>query len=361
MSAPEPSGDMHAAGVVAALRQLTHDVAIECLGGRALAGTGAKMLEWAHGMDVVGLAEGLGSLPSHVRALARLRRHFAEGRYDVALLVDYPGFHLRVAATAAAAGVPVLYYVAPQVWAWGGWRMRSLRRNVRVLAVVLPFEEAYFKAAGIPTEFVGHPLLDRRNETSRAAARAGMGLDPACPVLAVFPGSRRQEIDRLWPTFSEAARRVAAAVVGLKVIVGARMRYPGFEDRGVWHEDTHTVLAAADVALCKSGTVTLEAAIHGTPMVIAYRMHPLTFAVARRLVRVHHVGLVNILAGRAVVPEFIQRAATPEALANAIIELLDSAGSAAERQRAALADIRGRLGSPGAGRRVAEMAMRLVA
>ncbi len=328
-----------------------------------MAAEGVEIIEPMERLSAMGLVEAVRTLPKHLRLLRRLKRYFAAGRYKLAVLIDYPGFHLRVAAAAAASGLPVLYYIAPQLWAWGKWRARSVRKNVRSMAVVLPFEKAFFQSCGIPVEFVGHPLLDRPPQPSCAAARRAMGLDVEKPVLGLFPGSRTQEIDRMWPTFREAARHLRQAVPQLQTAVAATAgdTYSGGEGLLFWRKDAASVFAAADAVLCKSGTATLEAALSDTPMVIAYRMHPLTYAIARRAVRLSRVGLVNLLAGRDVAPEYLQRDARPQTLATAIRPLLDPAGVAATRQREAFAQVRVQLGSPGAGRRVAEMARRLVA
>ena len=346
-----------------ALKERLAGVGIDAVGGCSMARSGANVVESVDGLSVMGLAEGVGTIPAHVRLLLRLRKRFAVGLYDLVVVVDYPGFHLRVAAAAAAYDVPVLYYVAPQLWAWGSWRLRSIRRNVRQMAVVLPFEEEYFRSRGVVTEFVGHPLLDRDLSPSVENARASLGLSDGAPILGLLPGSRVTEIYRLWPRFRDAAKRLSESMPTLRVLVAAMngIEYPGAADFQFCHENSASVLAAADAVLCKSGTATLEAALSGTPMVVAYRMHPFTYAVARRAVRVRHVGLVNLVAGREVCPEFLQSEATPRALARAVAPLLDPESSAASRQRVALLEIRARLGGSGATQRVAAMAERMVA
>jgi lipid-A-disaccharide synthase len=308
-------------------------------------------------LSAVGTVEALGTVREHWRLLDELDARLASGAYRAVLLVDYPGFHLRLARRAAARGVPVIYYIAPQLWAWGAWRAAGLRRTVRHLAVILPFEEAYFRARGIPSTFVGHPLLDRPPAPCRETARQRLGIDPQVPVLAVFPGVRRIERARLWAPFREAARRARRAIPNLEVVVAASHgSLPGFEG-ATWSTDSGVVLAAADAALCKSGTSTLEAALAGTPMVVAYRAHPLSYWLARRLVRVSHIGLVNLVAGAAVAPELLQRAASPARLSAAVLPLLEPGSAAISRQTDALAGIRARLGSPGAARRVAELVL----
>jgi lipid-A-disaccharide synthase len=311
--------------------------------------------------SVVGFVEAVESLPRHYRLLRRTRAAFRAGSYDVAVFVDYPGYHLRAAAAAAAAGVPVLYYIAPQLWAWGAGRVRRLARAVRQLAVILPFEEPFFREHGVPTTFVGHPLKDRTPPPSREAARRALGIEDGRPVLGVFPGSRAQEVRRIWPVAREAARLVRAARPELQVLIaGTRVaQYADAGDMRVLMDDPSLVFAAADAGLCKSGTTTLEAALADLPMVITYRLHPLSNFIARRLLRVPWVGLVNLVAGEPLCPELLQGAATPRALADALVPLLDPADPATRRQRAGLATVRQRLGDPGAAERVASLVLAL--
>ncbi len=336
---------------------------MEGIGGPSMAALGTTVIQSIDQLSAMGLSEVVRTLPRHAALLRRVRRLFSERRYDVAILVDYPGFHMRVAAAARRARIPVLYYVAPQLWAWGTWRVRSIRKNVRSLAVVLPFEEEFFRSRGVAAEFVGHPLLDEEPLLQRESARRALGIAEETPVIGLLPGSRRQEVDRLWPRFREAAVRLRGVIDDLEVLVAGLpgIDYARADGCAIRDEDAATVLAAADAVICKSGTATLEAALAGTPMVVAYSMSPLTYAVARRVVRVEQIGLVNLLAGRRVAPEFIQNDATAERLAEAARGLLDRAGSAAREQRMAFTEVRQQLGLPGAGKRVAEMARRLVA
>ncbi|HUL02108.1 MAG TPA: lipid-A-disaccharide synthase [Gemmatimonadales bacterium] len=358
VSAGEPSGDAHAAAVVTALRRRL-DVDVDAFGGPALEAAGARVLDRMEQYSVMGFVEALQKLPSHFRLLGRVREAFRAGRYDLAVLVDYPGYHLRAAEAAAAAGVPVLYYVAPQMWAWGSGRVRRLA-SVRRLAVILPFEEAFFRERGVPATFVGHPLRDRPAPLTRDEARRQLGLDADRPVLAVFPGSRAQEVRRLWPPFREAARLVLARRSDVQIVVAGtpQGQYPDLDAARM--SDSVAAFAAADAALCKAGTTTLEAAIADVPMVIAYSLHPVSFAIASRLLHVPHVGLVSLIAGDRVAPEFLQGAATPAVLAEAVLPLLDRDSVAARQQRAGLAVVRERLGPPGAADRVAAIAAELV-
>ena len=328
-----------------------------------MAQSGANVIESSENLAVVGLAEGFRAIPAHAGLLSRLRKRFVEGLYDLVVLVDYPGFHLRVAAAAAANDVPVLYYIAPQLWAWGSWRVKSIRKNVQQVAVVLPFEEEYFRSRGVSADFVGHPLLDSDLSLAAEDAWTSLDLTEGAPLLGLLPGSRASEIRRLWPSFRDAAKSLTESVPSLRVLVAAMdgIEYPGAPEFQYCRGNSAAVIGASNAVLCKSGTATLEAALLGTPMVIAYRVHPLTYAVARPVVQVSHIGLVNVIAGHEVCPELLQNAATPQALVRAVRPLLDRTSVAASRQRDAFVQIRGQLGGPGATERVADMVGRMVA
>jgi lipid-A-disaccharide synthase len=278
--------------------------------------------------------------------------------------VDYPGFNMKLAAAARDAGVPVLYYITPQVWAWGARRLAELARTVTKAAVILPFEEPLLRQHGIDVTFVGHPLLDRAAELpSHSAARRQLGLGDGDRVLALFPGSRAQEVERHLDTFVAAAEIVAQRVDGLRVVVAegsglhidrARCPYP------VVSSSSFVILRAADAALCKSGTTTLEAAVAGCPLVVGYRTSAWTYALAKRVVRIPRIALVNVLAGRALAPEFVQNALEPRAVADALVPLLDPSSPARAEAIAGLRDVRAQLGQPGAAGRVAALAVALV-
>ncbi len=364
VSAGEPSGDQHAGALVSALRRRVPGIAVEAVGGACLEAAGASLVARIEDLTVIGFVEVLRKVPAHLRLLRLIRERLARGDVGLVVLVDYPGFHLRVAAEARRAGVPVLYYVAPQLWAWGARRVRKMARTVARLAVILPFEEAYFSARGVATTFVGHPLLDRPAlEADRPGVKRALGLDPARPLLGLFPGSRPQEVGRLWPVFREAAARLVAERPGLQLLAAAvpGAAYPAPGAIRVIEGRARECFAAADAALCKSGTSTLEAALAGTPLVVAYRMHPLSYLLARGLVRVRWIGMVNLVAGRTVAPELIQGAVTAEGLARAVGPLLQPGSAERQAQLEGLAEVRRRLGAPGAAERAADLARALLA
>ena len=363
ISAGEASGDAHAAHLARALKAALPGAILEGTGGPRMADAGVHLRHSHTDLGASGLFEAARSLPRHVLLLRNLGRRLREGRYDLLIVVDYPGFHLRLARVATRAGIPVLYYIAPQLWAWGESRAARLSSVTRRLAVVLPFEEAFFRSRGVNASFVGHPLLDEPPAPSRTAARAALKVEPRDSVLGLFPGSRPHEVRRLWPAMRDAALLARRALRRLQVIVSAapECQYPGSEDFVFGSGGSAQVMAAADAGLCKSGTTTLEAVLADLPMVIAYRMHPWTHAIARRVVRVTRIGLANLVAGRDIAPELVQDDATPERLAAAVLPLLDRDGLAARAQRSAFQDVRARLGTPGASARVAVMARELVA
>jgi lipid-A-disaccharide synthase len=333
------------------------------VGGDGMRDAGVEILEHADNLAVMGFVEVLRHLPRHWALLRQLERRIRGGRVALVVLVDYPGFNMKVAKAAADAGVPVLYYITPQVWAWGAGRLDKLARWVTRAAVILPFEQELLARHGIDATFVGHPLLDRAETMpDRAAARSALGLAPDAPVLALFPGSREQEILRHLDDFVRVADELKRRVPRLQVVVSvaptveldaARCPFP------MVHSASFTVLRAADAAMCKSGTTTLEAAVAGCPLVVAYRTSAVTYALARRLVRIPHIGLVNVVAGREVAPEFVQDALQPAAVADALQPLLTDGDPRRTAMLAGLGEVRAALGTPGAALRVAEMAMAL--
>lgn len=361
--AGEASGDLHGGVVAERLRALAPERPLVGVGGRQMAAAGVTLLQHVDELAVMGFVEVLRHVPKHWALLRTLRRRLAGGGVGLLIVIDYPGFNMKLAAAARAAGVPVLYYVTPQVWAWGAGRLPKLARLVTKAAPILPFEEKLLRDHGIDATFVGHPLLDRATALpSREEARARLGLPQGAPVLALFPGSREQEIARHLGDFVAIGQEMRRRVPGLEVRVSvaptitldpARCPFP------LVHGESFSVLRAADAAVCKSGTTTLEAAVAGCPLVVAYRTSAWTYAIASRLVKIPHIGLVNVVAGREVAREFVQDALEPSAVSEELQRLLDRGSARRAEVVRGLADVRSRLGTPGAGDRVARLALAL--
>jgi lipid-A-disaccharide synthase len=364
--AGEASGDLHAAAVVAAMRRLAPDVSIAGVGGARTKAAGATLLEDITAHAVMGYAGVLRQLPAHVRLLRMLRTRMRGGDVGLVILVDYPGFNLRVAGAARAAGVPVLYYITPKVWAWRAGRLKTMRETITRAAVILPFEERFLREHGIAATYVGNPLLDgARDLPSRAQARAKLGLPENARVLALFPGSRRGELAHHLGAFTATALELQRRIPGLRVIVGVA---PGMRiDAGrapfqLVEGDSYAVWRAADAALVKSGTSTLEAALADCPLIVAYRVGRANYEIARRLIRgISYIGLVNLVVGRSVAPEFIQHEMQPLAMANALEPLLVPGSAERAAMLASLAEVRVALGEAGASERVARLALEMLA
>ena len=359
--AGEVSGDQHAAGVARAIRASGAPFALVGVGGDRMREAGVQLIEHVARLAHFGFVEPLRHLPQYRRLRRDLRTRIEGGGVALVILVDYGGFNLKIAAVAAAAGVPVLYYITPQVWASRAGRMHTMARTVTQAAVILPFEAALLTANGVNATFVGHPLLDRAQALpSRAEARRAIGVAGDDRLLALFPGSRAGEVLRHLEPFVEAARELQRRHPALKVVVGAaphvnipaeRCPYP------LVHGSSFELLRAADAALCNSGTTTLEAAVALCPMVVAYRVDPITYALAKRFIKIPFIGLVNVVAGCEVAREFVQGALQPQDLADALDPLLDPASAARAAMISELRRVRGMLGEPGAAERVATMAV----
>jgi lipid-A-disaccharide synthase len=363
--AGEVSGDLHAAAVARELTARKAPYALTGIGGNEMRAAGVELVEHVERLAVMGFVEVLQHVPKHWALLRELRRRIESGRVALVILIDYPTFNMKVAEAATAAGVPVLYYITPQVWAWGSDRLSRLAKTVTKAAPILPFEEALLTKHKIDATFVGHPLLDRlATLPDKPTARAELGLKEDGRVLALFPGSRAQEIERHLDRFVATAKELERRDQSLRVVVSvaphvhvdpARCPYP------MIHGKSFTVLRAADAAMCKSGTTTLEAAVAGCPLVVAYRTSALTYAAAKHLVKIPNIGLVNVVAGYRLAPEFVQDALQPKTVADALEPLLDLNSEARRTMLDGLARVRDALGDPGAATRVATIALELAA
>jgi len=366
ISAGETSGDLLGAGLACALRERRPDVEIVGMGGAEMARAGVELVQDASAVAVVGLFEVLAHLGEIREAMRRLERAVREFRPDVLVPIDFPDFNLRLAGRAREAGVDVCYFVSPQVWAWRRGRLRTIRERVRRMLVLFPFEEAFYREAGVPVTFVGHPVVERVPAGERRPdLLAAAGLDPGRPVVALAPGSRRGEVARVLPAMLDAARRLHRERPRIQFLVS---RAPGLPDG--WIEgpveaaglgpaarvhagDYPAILTACAAGAVASGTATLEAAMAGLPMVVAYRISALSYAVARRFVRLDHVAMPNLVAGRRIVPERIQGECDGAVLAADLAAYLDDP-DLVRRVRADLAEVRVRLGGPGAYDRAAD-------
>jgi lipid-A-disaccharide synthase len=357
ISTGEPSGDVYAGDLVRRLRQDHPGLDVFGLGGNEVEAAGGRLLAHQRDVAVVGLLEVLRHLGDLRALFRRLLDEADRTRPDVAVLVDYPDFNLRLARELHARGIPVVYYVSPQIWAWRRGRIRQIRRDVRRMLVLFPFEEALYREAGVPVTFVGHPLVERlRPVANRAAFLREIGIDPQRPVVAVLPGSRRREVAHNLPPLAGAARLLKQRRPDAQLVVAAADNLPDDAFHGLdvprVRGRTHALLSAADCGIVASGTATVEAALLDLPMVVVYRLAPLTYALGRPFVRLDRFAMVNLVAGRDVVPELIQGGFTPERVAGETLRLLDDPARRAGMKRD-LAFVRERLGGPGASQRAA--------
>src|SRR5262245_6096581 len=369
LSAGEASGDLHGALLCRALRAQAPQVALFGMGGPRMAAEGMDLLADVTRRASVGTTEALGRVPALWRTFRALRHRLEAQRPSVLVVIDFPEFNLRLARAAHRAGVPVVYFVPPQIWAWRPWRVRTIRRWISLVLAVLPFEPAIYRRAGVPVEFVGHPVLDALDDApSRGEARARFHLAPDALVIGLLPGSRAEEVARTTPMMREAARLIAAAhpeatfALGLAPTVDAqpvRSALAGGPPVAIVSGAGHAVIRAADLLLATSGTVKLEAALLGTPLVVCYRISPVTELIGRLFLRVPWIGLTNLTLGREAVPELYERRdATPERLAAEALRLLDVPG-VLDAQRAAFVGLRGLCGEPGVGARAARHVLKL--
>jgi len=362
--AGEASGDMHAAAFVRELRRRRPNLEVVGVGGAQLRAAGMSTVVDSEHVATMGFVETLGTIGKHVRLYRTLVAMLESDPPDLLVLVDYPEFNLLLARRAKALGVRVFYFIGPQVWAWRPRRIAKIRARVDKMAVVFPFEADLYNVDGRRfAEFVGHPLLDIVGTTrDRRATREAHGLDPDRPVLALLPGSRSKEVSQIGPPMLEAAAALRGEgwqpIVAVAPGLAEEHWRPLVEGSGiaVARDDTYNVLGCADAAVVASGTATVETALLACPMVIVYRMAPLSFQIARRLVRVEWIGMPNIILRRSVFPELIQ----DEVTAPAIVAAVRSLREREPEMRAALGELRGALGEPGAAARAADLALELV-
>lgn len=368
ISCGEPSGEFYAAELVAELRRRCPDLEAFGLGGDRLAAEDVRLLAHLRDLAVVGLVEVL----SHLRRLKRLFdsvvAEAARVRPDVAVLIDYPDFNLRLARELKKLGIPVVYYVSPQLWAWRRGRIKDVKRDVAKMLAIFPFEEKIYQDAGVPVSFVGHPLIDHvKPPADRAAVAARLGLAPDRPVIALLPGSRNKEVAFNLPPMLGAVPLLRGRRPELQFVLAAapHLRARAFEEASaagvrVMEGVTRDVLSSARVAIVASGTATVETGLTLTPMVVVYRLSGLTYALGKPLVSVANYAMVNLIAGRVVVPELIQSDFTPERVSEETLKILDD-GPARARMLHDLQEVRSKLGKGGATRNVADEVMPFLA
>jgi lipid-A-disaccharide synthase len=372
----EPSGDLYAGALTAEIRRRVPSADVFGLGGERLAAAGGRLVGDFRGLSVTGLTEALRVVP---RSLAMIRRLVEAARTtppDAFVAIDFPDFNFRLVAAIRRLRIPVVYYVPPQLWAWRPGRIRTIQRHVQRVLVIFPFEERLYREAGVPVEFVGHPLVEMACASHpREPFLADIGLAPEAPTLALLPGSRTNEVERLVPVMAGALPMIRRQVPALQVLVarapnlrsalfGPLRRLAAGEGDAPplplveVEQRTDEVLAASDVAVTASGTATVQCALHERPMVVVYRLSPMTYRLGKPLVKVDTYAMANLVAGRRIVPELIQEACTPARVADEAVALFVDHGLHA-RVRKDLREVKHRLGAPGASGRAAEAVLRV--
>jgi lipid-A-disaccharide synthase len=355
--AGEESGDAHGADLIAALRARMPALECEGLGGRKMAAAGMHLRHDLAADAIMGFTEVLRRLPALRRLMRETEARLAAWRPDALVLIDYPGFNIRLARRAHALGIPVVYYISPQVWAWKKGRLKTLARCVDKMLVIFPFEEAIYRGIGVDCVYVGHPLIER---TANYTPRRSFEGDP---VIGLLPGSRAQEIARLLPPLLDTARGIAERLPRARFVCPCVNEDRAAQIRALAGEfplelcpgGMYDVLAAARFCMVASGTATLETALFGVPFVIVYRLGAINYALARMLVNIRHIGIVNIIAGREIVPEFIQQRASAAHLLPVALELIADTPRRA-RMLEDLAALRGQLHGGAATRAAREIA-----
>jgi lipid-A-disaccharide synthase len=369
ISCGEPSGDLYAGALAVEIRRRQPDAAIFGLGGQRLMAGGGELIADYRGLSVTGLVEAIRVLPKSLSVFNRLVDSARTEKPQALVVIDFPDFNFRLAAAVKKLGVPIIYYISPQLWAWRKSRMQVMKRLADRVLVIFPFEEQIYRDAGVPVQFVGHPLVDlARAQEPKDTFLAELGLDPGRPIVALLPGSRPNEVQRLLPVMRDAVAQISARLPDAQFVTA---RAPSLDDRlfsslkwnGVRPVEvlarTDDVLAISDVAITASGTATVQAALHGRPMVVVYRLSPLTYRLGRRFLLVENVAMVNLIAGRRIVPELIQENCTAENIAAETLTLLTNPERADETRRG-LEDVRSKLGGPGASGRAAEAVLEVV-
>ena len=372
ISAGDPSGEKHAARLIGELRRLSPAIEVRGIGGDSMAREGAELLCTLDRLAVMGLVEVIRHLPFFYSLLKVIALDFQRWKPDLVVLVDFPDFNLRLARAARKSGIPVLYYISPQIWVWREGRRKTIARLADRMAVIFPFEVELYRGENLKVEFVGHPLTENLIPGCTREEFCGIwGFDPRKYIVGLMPGSRAQELSRHLDIFLDAAAIMAGArpdlQFGLGLLPHIRAALSREDRRHLAELDIHEIendstslIAFSRVLLTKSGTTTMEAALLGTPMVIAYRTNPLSYFLARALVRVNKIGMPNLLVAEPAVPELIQNQVKPETLARLALELVDESSCARQRVLAQYGEVRRILAAEkGASRRVAEIVLEM--
>jgi len=369
----EASGDLHGAKLMSAITAQLPDTKFFGVGGKNMAAEGCEILIPGEELAVMGIVEIVGHLPVILNAFNKLKREFyGSNKPDALVLIDFPEFNLRLARQAKKAGIPVLYYVSPQVWAWRRGRVKKIAAVVDSLAAIFPFEPAFYNGQDILVKYVGHPLLDEFEEAGNCQdLRPRLQISQDKNVVGLFPGSRHNELRYMLDTLVESAQLIFDKEPEVHFLVPVantlsradiQSRFPTELPVSFIESDDATiydVASSCDTILTVSGTVTLQIALVGTPMAIFYKVSPLTYAIGKRLIKVDHAGLANIVAEERIVPEFIQDMATPQNLADEALRVLNDSRYASD-MRSALEQVHTKLGEPGCSARVAEMLLQLL-
>lgn len=360
--AGEPSGDLHGSLLCSAIKKRHPDWKLWGVGGDLMATSGCELWRNARSWSVMGFAEVLKALPKFHERMTSLVAEINRRRPDAVILIDFPGFNLKLAKKVHALGIPVMYYIVPQVWAWGQKRVEIFRKHIDRTVVVFPFEKEFFEKHGVKADWIGHPLVDYVHaNATRNEIRDVLGIRPNEKLIALLPGSRLQDFESHLPTFAEAVKLIGGKVEGIRWALGlaptlADQVRPFLERAGKQPIPVTTavydLMSAADVVLTKTGTATVECAIIGTPMVTVYKTGWLNFAIARRVVKVPFIAMPNLIVKSKIVPELIQHDATPQAISAVATAILNDP-TVAQAQREGLAEVRIQLGTPGAVTRAA--------
>ena len=369
LSCGEASGDLYAGALVEALRRREPDIDVAGLASDRFAAAGGRLIADFHGLSVTGLTEALSVVPRSLRMIKRLTKVAREEKPHALILIDYPDFNFSLMRRISRLGIPVIYYISPQIWAWRSGRIKQMKRYVDRVLPIFPFEPEIYERQRMDVRFVGHPLIDLAKPAfTREEFLRKLNLDPSKPVLALLPGSRRNELEKLAPVIADAIPSIAERVPGVQFVVA---RAPNLDD-GLFESfglskvtiriadaQTDDVLHACDAVVTASGTATVQTALHGKPMVVLYKLSPMTYRLGLPLAKVSMYAMVNLIAGERIVVELIQDACTPDAVATEAVRLLQDA-EYRTRMITALDEVRRKLGGPGASDRAAEAILELV-